>query len=82
MRSSRFPNTVYGVIFQRNQFSPVANGSIYRTPNAESVLAAKICLEGGEALDGVLWFNRAGLKSWASRHCTYVATIANHTFYS
>ena len=34
--SPRFPNSVYEVIFQRNQFTPAANGSINRTPSAES----------------------------------------------
>lgn len=82
VNSPRFPNTIHGVIYQKNQFSPVANGSINRTPNAESVLAAKLCLDGGVALDDVLWFNRAGLKSWASRNCSFVATIAEHSFYA
>lgn len=82
VKSPRFPNSVYGVIFQRNQFSPAKNGSIKRTPNAESVMAAKLCLDGAVELNNVLWFNRAGLKSWASRNCTLVATIAQHSFYA
>ncbi len=79
---SRFPNTVKGVVCQKNQFTPVANGAINKTPNAESVLAAKLCLDGGEALEGVLWFNAKGLRSWASRNRTVVATIAGHTFFA
>ena len=46
---SSYPNTVYGVIFDRKhgtQFSPVSYGTIYNTPTEESILAAKICLEG------------------------------------
>ncbi len=79
---SRFPDTVKGVVFQKNQFTPVRNGSINKTPNAESVLAAKLCLDGGEALEGVLWFNVKGLSSWASRNRPVVATIAGHTFFA
>ncbi len=79
---SRFPDTVKGVVFQKNQFSPVKNGTINLTPNAESVLAAKLCLDGGEALENVLWFNVKGLRSWASRNRTAVATIAGHTFFA
>lgn len=82
VKSPRFPNTIHGVIFQRNQFSPTKNGTINRTPNAESVMAAKLCLDGAVELDNVLWFNRVGLKSWASRNCTFVATIAQHSFYA
>lgn len=82
VKSPRFPNSVYSVIFQRNQFSPAKSGTIKRTPNAESVMAAKLCLDGAVELDNVLWFNRVGLKSWASRNCTFVATIAQHSFYA
>ena len=35
-RSAQYPNTIYGVIFDRKhglQFSPVGNGTIYNTPN-------------------------------------------------
>jgi spore germination cell wall hydrolase CwlJ-like protein len=31
LRSSKFPNTVKGVIYERNQFSPAANGSLSKT---------------------------------------------------
>lgn len=82
VKSPRFPNTIHGVIFQRNQFSPAQSGTINRNPNAESVMAAKLCLDGAVELDNVLWFNRVGLKSWASRNRTFVATIAQHSFYA
>lgn len=82
VNSSRFPNTIKEVIFQKNQFSPAKNGTIYRTPSEESVIAAKLCLDGAVALSNVLYFNVNGLKSWASRNRTYVATIAGHTFYA
>ena len=82
VRSSRFPDTVYDVIFQKNQFGPASSGSIYREPNAESVIAAKLALDGAEALDNVLLFNRAGLNCYASRNRSYVATIGGHAFYA
>jgi N-acetylmuramoyl-L-alanine amidase len=80
--SSKFPNTVYSVIFQKNQFGPASSGSIKKTPNDESVIAAKLVLEGTTALDGVLFFNRAGASCYASRNRTYVATIGDHAFYA
>lgn len=82
VKDSRFPNTVKGVVFQRNQFTPAATGAIYRTPNAESVLAAKLCLDGAVSLNNVLWFNQKGLHTWASSHRAFVATIAGHSFYA
>lgn len=77
-----FPNTVYDVIFQKNQFSPVSNGSINKTPNAESIIAAKLCLDGAVVLSDALWFNRAGISCWASKNKSYITTIGAHSFYA
>lgn len=82
VKDSRFPNSVYSVIFQKNQFTPARTGSINRTPNAESVLAAKLCLDGAVALDNVLYFNQKGLRCWAASNRPFVATIAGHNFYA
>lgn len=81
--SSRFPNTVYEVIFQTNQFSPASNGYIYNTPNTESVLAAKLCMEGVRVAEGSLYFFGASTasSSWVRNSLTYVTTIGNHYFY-
>lgn len=77
-----FPNTIYGVIYQRGQFTPVSNGTIKLTPNAESVLAAKLCLDGAVVLPTALWFNSAkSTNSWAARHKSYITTIGGHAFY-
>lgn len=77
-----FPNTIKGVLFQKNQFSPAMSGSIYRTPGANSVIAAKLVLDGAVVLENALFFNRAGLNTFASRNRTYVATIGAHAFYA
>ena len=82
VRSPLFPNTIYDVIFQKNQFSPAASGSIYRTPNADSVIAAKLVLEGVSVVPTALFFNRAGVSCYASRNRTYVTTIGAHAFYA
>lgn len=81
VKSPAFPNTIKGVLFQKNQFSPARSGSIYRTPNQGSVVAAKLVLEGTCALENVLFFNRAGMNTYAARNRTYVATIGAHAFY-
>lgn len=77
----RFPNNIYDVLFQKNQFSPAASGSIYRDPNAESVIAAMLVLDGAQVTPDALFFNAAGARSYASRTRTYVATIGDHAFY-
>ena len=81
--SSTFPNTIKGVLFQRNQFTPAATGSIYKEPNAESVIAAKLCLDGANTVGNALFFHnpRTAPNCWAARHRTYLTTIGGHAFY-
>ncbi len=55
--SKKFPNTIYKVIFDGSQFSPAVSGSVYKTPHAKSVIAAKIVLEGYRISDNILFFH-------------------------
>ncbi len=84
--SRQFPNTIYGVIFDRNggiQFTPVALGTIYKSPTASSVIAAKICLEGYRISDEILFFMnpRISTSNWISKNRPFAFTIGNHDFY-
>jgi len=83
VESSRFPNTVKGVLSQKNQFSTYKNGKLAnRTPNESSVIAAKLVLDGGvvEECEGALYFDSAS-RSWASRNRECIAVIGGHKFY-
>lgn len=82
--SPMFPNTVYDVIFQGNQFTPAMTGAVNREPNAESVVAAKLCLEGAQTASNALYFVNPHVSpnSWASRNRPYVATIGAHSFFA
>ncbi len=86
VRSSYFPNTIYSVIFDKKngvQFSPTANGSIYKSANAESIIAAKICLEGYSENNYIFYFVNPKLapNSWVSKNRAFYAQIGNHAFY-
>ena len=86
VKSAYYPNTIYGVIFDRKygvQFSPILNGAIYNTPNYNSTLAAKICLEGFDLADGAFFFLNTDLatSSWIPQSRDYAFTIGNHDFY-
>lgn len=76
-----FPNTVKEVIFAPHQFSPVANGTIYLTPDEESVIAAKLCLDGVKEAEDCLYFNVTSMVSWADKTRTLCCTIGDHNFY-
>ncbi len=86
VKSNYYPNTIYGVIFDKKygvQFSPVLDGSIYNTPGFNSTLAAKICLEGSDVSDGVFFFLRPEMStsSWIPNNRTYAYSIGRHDFY-
>lgn len=86
VRSSYFPNTIYGVIFDKKngvQFTPVANGSIYKNASAESVIAAKICLEGYSESNYIFYFvnPKTATNSWVIKNRQFYAQIGNHAFY-
>ena len=86
VRSRSYPNTIYGVIFDRKhgtQFSPVSFGTIYNPPAASSILAAKMCLEGYTLSEDILFFMnpRIATNSWISKNRPYAFTIGNHDFY-
>ena len=81
------PNTIYDVIFDNKygvQFSVTENGTIHNNPNEESVIAAKLCLEGYNLVDNALYFVNPdiGVSSWFLKTRTFVATIAEHDFYA
>ena len=85
--STDFPNSIYGVIFDKTggtQFTPVANGTIYNTPSADSILAAKLCLDGASVVGNSLFFLNPVIatSSWIAKNRAYVATIGNHVFYA
>ena len=84
--SRQYPNTVYGVIFDRNggtQFSPVSMGTIYNNPSSASIIAAKICLEGYSIDNNILFFMnpRIATSNWISKNRPFAFTIGRHDFY-
>ena len=86
VRSNQFPNTIYSVIFDRKygvQFSPILNGSIYAEPTAESIIAARVCLEGYSLSNEILYFvnPKAAPNSWISKNRVYSFALGNHAFY-
>ena len=86
VKSPEFPNTIYGVIFDSRwggQFEPVRNGTIYQTPTEESVLAAKLCLNGANVIGDSIYFLAPALAQnfWIVENREYIATIGCHDFY-
>ena len=79
--SSEFPNTISGVIYQKNAFSCVDNGSINSAPDSSAIKAALDALNGWDPTGGCLYFynpKKTGDKWIRTRTVTTV--IGNHHF--
>lgn len=82
--SSSFPNTIYGVIFEPNQFTPARSGSIYNTPSAASYEAARRCLGGERSDTRILYFQTAAVASgsWMHNARKFIFTLDGVNFYA
>jgi len=87
VKSASFPNTVKGVIFEYYhsipQFSPVADGTIYNAPNADSIKAAKAVFSGTNVVGSATYFFNPDKSegTWIVKNKTLVKRIGNHVFY-
>lgn len=84
--SREYPDTIYGVIFDRKngtQFQPVSNGAIYNTPSGESLSSAKLALCGADEAGKSLFFlnPRISTNFWIVNNRTFFKRIGNHDFY-
>ena len=81
VKSSSFPNTVSGVIYQAGAFSVVSVGQINLTPNQTAYNAARDALNGWDPSYGsIYYFNpNTATSSWIWSR-PHVITIGNHRF--
>ena len=56
VKSSRFPNTLAGVIYQSGAFDAVSDGQINLAPNEQSRRAARDALNGWDPTGGCLYY--------------------------
>ena len=86
VRSPEFPNTIRSVVFDTKnavQFEPTANGTIYHEPTAQSILAARLVLNGSDSAGDCMYFFNPDLSqgTWIRENRTYFTTIGCHRFY-
>jgi N-acetylmuramoyl-L-alanine amidase len=81
VKSSDFPNTISGVIYQKGAFNVVDDGQINLTPNTTATQAAQDALNGWDPSYGsIYYFNPATATNqwiWSRPH---VITIGKHRF--
>ena len=81
VKSSSFPNTIAGVIYQNGAFDVVKDGQINMSPNSTAIKAAQDALNGWDPSYGAIYYfnpNTATNKWIWSRPMT--VKIGNHRF--
>ena len=81
VKDSRFPDSIEGVIYQKNAFSVVRDGYIDAQPTEESYKAAKDALYGSDPTNDAIYFWNPDIST-----CNWINTlnphlrIGNHVF--
>lgn len=83
VRSSKFPNTISGVIYQAGAFTCVVDGQINLGTNDECTRAAQDALNGWDPSCGALYYYNpvTATSSWI-RNRPILVTIGRHVFCS
>ena len=81
VRSSSFPNTISGVIYQPYAFTCVNDGQINLSPNSTAFSAARDAMNGWDPSYGALYYYnpKVATSSWIFTRPTII-TIGRHVF--
>lgn len=81
VKSSKFPNTISGVIYQPYAFTCVNDGQINLTPNQTAYNAAQDAMNGWDPTYGAIYYYnpKTATSSWIRSRSTTV-TIGKHVF--
>ena len=81
IKSSSFPNTMAGVIYQSYAFTAVADGQINLTPNDTAKKAAQDAMNGWDPTYGAIYYYnpKTATSQWIFSRQTTI-TIGNHVF--
>lgn len=82
VKSSQFPNSVSGVIYQSGAFSVVADGQINLTPDETAIKAARDAMNGYDPTNGCLFYYnpKKTTNQWMLSK-SVLLTIGNHSFF-
>ena len=81
VKSSSFPNTIAGVIYQPYAFTAVSDGQINLTPDARAISAAKEAMNGYDPTGGAIYYYNpsTATSAWIFSRKTTVQ-IGQHVF--
>lgn len=73
VKDSRFPDSLEGVIYQKNAFSVVKNGTIYAEPTSSTYRAAQEALYGSDPTNNAIYFWNPEIST-----CSWINTLTPH----
>lgn len=77
-----FPDSIYDVLYQRGQFTPVSSGWIDTVqPSKKCYEALEMIKSGWDESQGALYFESCDGNSWHSRNLEYLYNYGNMRFY-
>jgi len=81
VRSSKFPNTISGVVYQRHAFTAVSDGQINLTPDNTAMRAAQDAVNGWDPTGGAIYYYNPAVatSSWIFGRQT-ITVIGKHVF--
>lgn len=81
VRSSAFPNTLAGVVYQKNAFTAVSDGQINLTPDDTAIRAARDAANGWDPTGGAIYYYNPAIatSNWIFSRKT-VTVIGKHVF--
>lgn len=81
VKSSSFPNTISGVVYQKGAFTAVSDGQINLEPDSTAIAAAKDAMNGWDPTYGCLYYYNPAIatSSWIFSRQT-VTIIGKHVF--
>jgi len=81
VKDSRFPDSLEGVIYQKNAFSVVKKGTIYAEPTSSTYRAAQEALYGSDPTNNAIYFWNPDISTcnWINTLNPYLR-IGNHVF--
>ena len=81
VKSPSFPNTISGVVYQKNAFTAVSDGQINLTPDDTAMKAAKDAINGWDPTGGAIYYYNPAVatSAWISDRQT-VTVVGRHVF--
>ena len=81
VRSSAFPNSVSGVVYQKGAFTAVSDGQINLSPDSMAMSAAQDAVNGWDPTGGAIYYYNPAVatSSWIFSRKT-VTVIGKHVF--